>query len=240
MIELKNADLWKRSLEALSLFISEGNFRFSDKGVFFKAMDPSQIVLINYAIDRNVFDKYDIEPTFVGMDLVEFSRIMSRSQPRDRLQMNLTDSEMHINLKGEMNRSFKLPLLDLSDEEVNLPTTKYDVKVNVNGRILKEAFKDASLFSSSVMLKVKDKDFRVEAKGTAGSLVASSKETKGVNVNGEKDVASKFSLNFLQNIVKEAPMEKEVLLELKSDSPMKVSYKIGNSPIEYYLAHMVL
>ena len=240
MIELKNAEFWKRSMEALSLFISEGNFRFSDTGVYFKAMDPSQIVLINYGIEKNVFDKYDLEPTFVGIDLVEFSRIMARAQPRDKLMMNLTDSEIHIKLKGELNRAFKLPLLDLSDEEVNLPSTNYDVKVQLHGRILKEALKDASLFSSSVLLQVKDKDFRIEAKGTSGSLAASSKETKGVTVTGEKDVTAKFSLNFLQNIVKEAPPEKEILLELKSDSPMKVSYKIGNSPIEYYLAHMVL
>jgi len=47
MIELKKTDFFGRALEAISSFIPEGNFRFSDKGVSFKAIDPSQVVLVD-------------------------------------------------------------------------------------------------------------------------------------------------------------------------------------------------
>jgi len=63
---------------------------------------------------------------------------------------------------------------------------------------------------------------------------------KVAKVETKKDVTSKFSLNFLQNIVKEADNDKVVTIELKSDAAMKVSFKIGDSDIVFYLAHMIL
>ncbi len=241
MIELKRVELWKRSVEAISSFISEGNFRFNENGIQFRAIDPSQIVLVNYEMGKNVFDKYEIEPTFVGVDLGELSKIMSRALPNDKMVMNLTDSELLIRLEGELSRSFRLPLIDVSEEEITIPQHKYDAKVEINSRILKEALKDASLFGSSVILRIKNKQFLIEARGSAGSLNISSKESKGVSVSGNnKEVISKYSLNYLMNVVKESDHEKKLLLEMKTDMPIKVSYKIGDSEIQFYLAHMIL
>lgn len=239
MIELKNVDLWRRSVDAISYFISEGNFRFNDKGISFKAMDPSQIVLVEYEMLKSAFDKFNVEPNYAGVDLVELSKIMSRALPGDKMLMNLSDSEIHIKLDGDLERSFKLPLLDISDEEIKMPKHSADAVVEIEARILKEALKDASLFGSSVVLKVKGKQFFVEARGSGGVLNTVSKNS-GVKITSSKDIVSKYSLNFLQNIVKEAEPNEKVLLELKTDAPMKVSYKIGKSEIKFYLAHMIL
>jgi hypothetical protein len=40
--------------------------------------------------------------------------------------------------------------------------------------------------------------------------------------------------------VKEADNEKRVSLELRTDAPMKISYNIGDTTIQFYLAHMIL
>jgi hypothetical protein len=106
--------------------------------------------------------------------------------------------------------------------------------------VLKEALKDASLFGSSVILRVKGGQFLIEARGSQGTLQTVAKQTKHVNVKSNAEVASKYSLNFLQNILKEADGDQKVLLELKSDSPMKVSYKIGGASLLFHLAHMIL
>lgn len=240
MIGLKKVGLWKRSVDAISSFVSEGNFRFSDSGIYFKAIDPGQIVLVNYEMAKSVFDKYDIEPTFVGVDLAELSKIMSRALPNDRLFMDITDSDLIIKLEGDLTRSFRLPLIDVGEEEINIPQSKYDAKIQIKGRILKEALKDASLFGSSIVLKVKQNQFFAEARGSGGSLNISSKNTKGISVSSSKEVVAKYSLNYLINMVKEADSDKNVTMELKTDNPLRVAYKIGDSEIQFYLAHMIL
>ena len=240
MIELKNVSMWQKSVEAISSFISEGNFRFSDNGISFKAIDPSQIVLVEFAMDKRLFDKYAVEPTLIGVDLVELSKIMARVLPNDKMQMDLSDSEMALKLEGDLSRNFRLPLIDVSEEEINIPDHKFDAKIEINGRILKEALKDASLFGSSVVLRVKENKLIIEARGSQGTLKTEAKGAKHITVTSKKEVVSKYSLNFLANIVKEADPDKMIAIELKSDAPMKVSYNIGEAPIKFYLAHMIL
>ena len=240
MIELKNAGFLKASIEALSSFIPEGNFRFNEKGIHFRAIDPSQVILVDYLIERCAFDSFDIEPSFVGINLSELNKIVSRALPDDKLSIGLSESEMKISLKGEMERSFRLPLLDITEGELKLPEAKYDAQVEIHARLLKEALKDASLFSSSVVLKTKGDKFFLESKGSAGTLNISSAQAKGIKVRSKEEVVSKYSLTYLQNIVKEADPDSTILLELRTDAPMKASYTIGKSEIRFYLAHMLI
>ena len=238
MLELKQVDFFKSAVESISFFVPEGNFRFTDKGIFFKAIDPSQVVLVDYFLDKKYFDKYLMEPNFVGVDLTEFSRILQRLMPSDKLVLDISDAEMKLRFESDLKRNFRLPLIDVSESEIKVPEIAYEAKVEINAGSLKEVLKDASLFGSSVVLKVSEGKFFVEAKGSQG--VMESEATKVSHVSSKKEINTKFSLNFLQNIVKQADNEKQVTIEMKNDSAMRVSYAIGPSRITFYLAHMIL
>ena len=240
MIELKKADSLRKSMSAISSFISEGNLRFNGEGLHLKAIDHSQIVLVNFRMEQGAFDKFEIEPAFVGVDLSEMNKIMARSQPADKLQISLTDSELKLHLIGELERKFNLPLIDVREGEINLPKHAYEATVEISARLLKEALKDASLFGSSVVFKTKGDRFLVEAKGSHGTLNADSKDAKGIRVKSSKDVTAKFSLNFLHNIVKESEGDDKITMHLKNDAPMKVYYEIGKCKLEFFIAHMIL
>src|SRR3989344_1650317 len=136
MIELKDVGFLRSSIEAISSFIPEGNFRFNEKGVHFRATDPSQVVLVDYFIDRALFDSFEVEPAYVGVNLSEFTKIVARVMPGDRAIINLSESELKLSFKGELERSFKLPLLDVSDGELKLPEAKYDASVHINAKLL--------------------------------------------------------------------------------------------------------
>lgn len=242
MIETSDISSFKRTIDAISSFISEGNFRFSDKGISLRAVDPSQIVLVDCFIEKNAFSSYDLEPTYVGIDVVELSRMLSRSLTNDKLVLNVDESEMQLRLEGDFSRKFHLPLIDVSDgeKELKLPNQNFDAKVEINARLLKEALKDAQLFGSTVIVSVKDSHFEIEAKGSQGALKTVSKQGNLISVKSSGSVTSKYSLNFLSNIVKEADNDSSILLEFKSDAPMRITYAIGKTKMQYYLAHMIL
>jgi len=240
MIQLDKVEPWKRAIDAISYFISEGNFRFNDEGISLKAVDPSQIVLVNFHLPKTAFGKFNIEPTFVGVDLIELSKIMARALPQDKMVITLNDSEMQLKLEGDITRSFAIPLLDVSEAEVKMPSSNFDATIQINARILKEALKDASLFGSSVVLRVKGNQMLIEARGSSGTLQSVAKQAKSISIKSDKDVMSKYSLNFLQNIVKDAEPEQKITLQMRNDAAMRVTYKIGPAEIEFYLAHMIL
>ncbi|MDO8628012.1 MAG: hypothetical protein Q7K42_06095, partial [Candidatus Diapherotrites archaeon] len=112
--------------------------------------------------------------------------------------------------------------------------------IEVTAKLFKEALKDASLFSGGIVLRVENGKLFIEARGSKGALKTVAKSAKSISVNSKEEIVSKYSLSYLMNIVKEADPEKKILIELKTDAPMKVSYKIGNAEITYYLAHMIL
>ncbi len=238
MIVLKNTEQLKIALEAISLFIPEGNFRFSDDGIHFNAVDPTQIVFLNYFIDKKVFDEYDIEPSYVGINILEFNRIIQRAMPEDKLFLELTDSELKIRLESSLKRSFRLPLIDVSGEESKEPSTKYDSKIIIGSTSLKEMIKDAVLFGTSVILRIKTGNFFVEANGPQGTMV--SEATLVSKITAKEEINSKFSLSFFQKIIRCAEQGEKITLELKNDSPIRISYNIGKSKITFYLAHMLL
>jgi proliferating cell nuclear antigen len=238
MLELKQIDFFKSAVESISSFVPEGNFRFTDKGIFFKAVDPSQVVLVDYFVDKKNFEKYLMEPNFVGVDLVELNKILQRAMPADKMILDISDAELKIRFESEMKRNFRLPLIDVSEEEVKTPDITYDAKIEINAGSFKEVLKDASLFGSSVVLKVSEGKFLVEAKGSQG--VMESETTKVSHVSSKQQITAKFSLNFLQNIVRQADTSKQITIELKSDHAMRVTYSIGSSRIVFYLAHMIL
>lgn len=238
MLELRNGAFLKSAVESISSFIPEGNFRFSDKGVSFKAIDPSQVVLVDYFVDKKNFDKYLIEPNFVGIDIVELNKILQRATPLDRLLIDISDSELKLKFESELKRSFRLSLIDVSEEDIKAPVIEYEAKVDILALSFKEILKDAALFGSSVVLKVSDGKFFIEAKGASG--VMESEATRVSTVTTKKEITAKFSLNFLQNIVRQADNEKHISIELKNDAAMKVSYAIGPGKMVFYLAHMIL
>ncbi|MCX8158242.1 MAG: hypothetical protein N3D73_01095 [Candidatus Diapherotrites archaeon] len=239
MIVVRNPEFFRKAISAISSFISEGNFRFNDRGLFFRSIDPSQIVLVDYFADKKIFDKFDVEPTLIGVDITEFNKVLSRANPEDELSLEIDDSEIKIFLKGEVFRSFSLPLIDISEEEIDIPKIEETANIKITAKVLKEALKDAALFGSSVIFRVNKGILSLESKSTAGSLVIEAKE-KLVKINASKEVISKYSLNFLSNIIKEADNDKDIFIALGNDSPMKISYNIGTSKIDFYLAHMLL
>lgn len=214
--------------------------RFNESGIHLRGVDPSQVVLVDFSIPSSSFKKFVVEPSLVGIDLSELDRILSRVQPSESLLLDVTESELKINVLGEFEKNFSLPLIDISYEEVTLPKIKFESSVEITSRILKEALKDASIFGSLVVFRTEKNSFFLEANGSHGTMSCMSKEGRAIKVNSSKDTVSKFSLNFLQNIVREVDPEHSIFLELKNDSPLKVSFSIGTARFEFFLAHMIL
>lgn len=239
MMRLKKVIDFQKSVFALSAFISEANFRFNEQGLSLKAIDPSQIVFVDFKLPRKAFDAYKVEPTLAGIDVSELNKIMQRCLPNDVMEMDLTDSELSISLKGEIEREFRLSLIDVSDEEINIPQKTFDAQLSINSRMLREALKDAGLFGSSVVLKAKQGKLFIEARGSTGQFKSVLNDLEK-RARSDSEVTSKYSLSFFSNIIKETGHEQKIDLFLKTDSPMKIEYSLGEASLKFHLAHMIL
>lgn len=243
MFEIKfdNAKNFKNCIDALVTLIDEGEFDILKDGIKLRAMDPSQIAMVDFVLPKSAFEKYDVpSETKIGLNLDDLSKITNRARPEESLTMRLdkTGSRLELIFKGRSTRRFNLPLLDLSSEVPSEPKIDFDSQIKVNGGVLKEGLGDASLVSSHVILKAHSDGFNIEAGGDKGELLIESKKGDDILIEHtvNRDSKAMYPLEYLNDLLRSTKIDSTVTLDLKSDAPLRVQYQVGGATVTYYLA----
>ncbi len=238
MITIKNTSVFKKSLEAISGIIQEANVRFKDDGIYIKAIDKTQIILVDFVMPKSCFESYVIEPNLIGLNLVELNNMVSRTFEKDKIKLELKENYLDIYHIGAIQRRFNLPFIDLNDEDIKLPEIKFDAQVKINAYLLKEILKDASIVSSTITFKVIDGNFVIESEGEKGKIQT---EVSKAQMKSKKPLFVKFSLSFLKNITKTIDNDVEVLLKFSEEAPLYLEYNLDKDVnIKFYLSSMLL
>jgi len=238
-IEIEDAKAWKSCIDSIVNLIDEGSFEITSNGISLKAMDPSQIAMVSFSIPKSAFSSYKIdETTKLGINFDSMSKILSRSRGKDKLKMMLDENKLVLEFLGEDKRSFKLPLINVQEGAQKEPRIEFDAVVKMKAGQFKEILGDAALLSSHVVLDANNKGFFVEVHGDSGDLRVERDKTgeATLNVEVKKDSRATFPLQFLEDMVKACPDDQSLSLHLKTNSPIKVEYSIGEAKLVYYLA----
>jgi proliferating cell nuclear antigen len=240
-IVFDNAKIFKDCIDALVTLIDEGEFQITKEGIKLRAMDPSQIAMVDFVYPKSALEKYEVPAeTKLGMNLDDLSKVTSRVRAGEKLtlKMDKNGSRLDLIFKGKTTRRFSLPLIDVAGTTPKQPKIEFDSKVKINGFTLKEGLKDASLISSHVVLKVNKEGFTIEAQGDKGEVLIEAKKDDDVllehTVNAE--ARSMYPLEYLNDLLKTTDNEAVVMLDLKTDNPLRIEYPIGQATIVYYLA----
>jgi proliferating cell nuclear antigen len=235
---LKDASMFKKSIEAISVLIDEAELVITSNGLELKATDPSQISMVDFSMPKEAFEKFSSEETRLGLDLSYLNQVLARAQSSDKLALLLDEKKTFLEVKflGKAERSFQVPLIDISSSEVPSPKIEFDAELVINASFLQNALKDASLLSSHLIIGCDETKFFVNAKSSKGNLKEEAKEDKEnvFELKVKNDCKSMFPLDYLQDMLKSA--SGNVSLFIKSNAPVKISYDIGEAKITYFLA----
>jgi len=238
---LENAKDFKKSIDAIAVLIDEAELIVGPEGISLKATDPSQISMIDFNLPKNAFKKFDVkEERALGLDLDYLRQVMSRGKPSDQLTMTINQEKtvLFISFKGDSKREFSIPLIDVSKGQVPNPKIEFDSQVTLKAGVVQDALKDAELVSTHITLGVDEKSFFVKAnssRGTMDSETAKDEKTV-VKFSVKGDAKSTFPRDYLSDMLKAADSDTSVVMHLKSDAPIKLSYSIGEASVTYLLA----
>jgi len=226
---------WKNSVDAIAALIDEGTFQISQTGLKLRAMDPSQIALVDFEMPAKAFEKFKCDtPVNIGVDFAELNKIMKRARPEDKIDISL-DSRLRMVFRGDTKRDFNISIIDSSSNPPKEPGIEFTSEVKIAPNLIKEALKDAELVSSHVALRM-EKGFSIKSDGDTGSVDISFPEDKLLSLNVKSEARAVFSLDHLNNILRAADIPSVVSIKLRSDAPLKVEYAIGEGRVVYYLA----
>ncbi len=237
---LKDATIFKKSIEAISVLIDEAELVIKQDGLELKATDPSQISMVDFSMPKNAFETFKCEETRLGLDLDYLNQVLSRAQSSDKLLLSIDEKKafLSVTFKGKAQRSFQVPLIDISTSEVPTPRIEFDAELKISSGFLQNAFKDAALISSHITLGCTSEKFFIKANSSKGNLVEEAAQDKEnlPELKVKMECKSMFPLDYLQDMVKAASAPETLSLFIKTNAPVKISYLIGEASITYFLA----
>ncbi|MDO8648051.1 MAG: proliferating cell nuclear antigen (pcna) [Candidatus Diapherotrites archaeon] len=243
MVELvlENAADFKKCIEAISVLIDEAEFILDKDSLSLKATDPSQISMIDFKIPKAAFKEFKVSGTVkIGVDLDYLNQIMSRAKATDNLELSLDEANARLKLsfKGASKRSFSIPLLDVSKQELPTPKIEFDSSMKIKAGALQDGLKDASLIGSHITLGISDDKFFMKANSSKGNWEheTTKKDDALLELNVTKEGSAMFPLEYLQDMLKAASSDTAISVGIKANHPVNLAYNIGQASVSYYLA----
>ncbi|MBN2015093.1 MAG: proliferating cell nuclear antigen (pcna) [Candidatus Altiarchaeota archaeon] len=233
---ISDTKAWRNSIEAIAALIDEGTLQITKEGLKLRAMDPSQIALVDFVLPASAFDEYKVDaPSNITVDFAELSKITRRSKPEDKIEFSLKDNRLKMVFEGEANRRFNMSIIESTTSPPKEPSVEFTSEIKVGANILKEALKDAELVSNHVALVV-DEGFTITAQGDTGSAEIKLKEENLMDFKVKEKSRAVFSLDQLNNLLKASDQGSIISLKIRTDAPLRVEYSIGDGRVVYFLA----
>ena len=240
MFDIKIIDVlsWKRSIDAIAVIIDEAVLNISEKGLKLRAMDPSQIAMVDFSMPAESFDEYSVDrETSIGINFTELNRITRRAKNEDKIELSMEEKEntLGIVFRGKTTRKFRISLIDIDIKPPREPDISFTANVKIGSLILQDALRDAELIGNNITLEI-DNDFKVFARGDTGKINIKFPEETILSITSDEKAKATYALEYFMNLIKAADPTTVVSIDMLTDAPVRIKYSIGDGNVKYYLA----
>jgi len=229
---LDDVTLLRDSLDAVSAFINEGTFKVSTNGLSLIAMDPANVAMVLYDLLASAFVKYEATGKVdLTINIPYLVSILKRAGLGDSVEFKLVDgaNALTIKMTGDSTRTFTLPLLEAHGSVVKPPEKLADgfkAEVEVESVTLREGAKDALMVSDCVLFSCSKDGFIMKALSDTNevNLHLSKQSPSLIKLNSKEAVKSKYSLEYLDKMMKVAKVAKTAVIKFANNYPLRLEY----------------
>jgi len=233
MFVVQDTENFKKAFEQMSYFIDDCNIHTNDEGLTIKAFDNTQMLFLEYSLPKKMI-LGDLDSGVFGINISEFNKILSKIGNNENLSFYLEENQLALKVKGIYERTYFFPLKDLDEKEFRINKKDYDVSISLNAGILKDIFYSAKTVADAIVFDCNFKDIKLVAEGIYGKYATMIKPIQG------NDCKTKFSANYLYNMIRSIDANVNVEIKLNSQLPLYLSYKLGENKLGFFLAHMYI
>ena len=232
----------KDAFTAISTLVDEATLNMGGDGISLRAMDPSRVAMIDFAMGKAAFDEYTCsEDLKLCLDVNELLKLVKRAGKDESVEILLEETgRLKILIRGRYARTFDMPTLEATEEEFPTPKIAFNAKATLTTDGIRQVLEDVVLVSDHVRIEADHDGVLMKAKGDLMS--ADIELRKGSDALSEVQVKERskatFSLSYLSDIVKAATSTADVVtLEFSRDNPIKLDFRQRyEGKLAYYLA----
>lgn len=230
-MKISDTKTFKSVLNAISTIVDEATFNIGPDGIKLRAMDPSRVAMVDFEMRKTSFDEYEAnEESKVCVNLSELLKLLKRASKDDTIELSLDEETGHflIKIKGRYTRTFNMPTLEASEEDVPEPKLSFNAKVTLTTDDFHETLEDAALVSDNIRIETDGENLIMSAKGdVAGAKIEIRKGSDAlISIEAKEPSKATFSLSYLTEIVKAASDTSDIVtLEFSTDMPIRLDFR---------------
>jgi len=242
-VKVSDAKLVRDALTAISTLIDEGTFNVDSDGIKLRSMDPSRVAMVDFVMQKTVFDEYvSDEETKICLNLSELLKLLKRAGKDEAVELLLDEktAQFVITVRGKYVRTFRMPTLEASEDEVPTPKIVFNAKVTLTADGFRQSLEDVALVSDYVRVETDGEKVTMNAKGDImGANIELKKGSDALlSIEAKEPSKSAFPLSYLSEIVKAAAATSDIVtLEFSTDMPIRLDFKQRyDGTLVYFLA----
>ena len=225
---------------------------FYEEYIHLQGMDNSHVCLYDLRLTKEWFTEYENETNdcnTISFNSQHFYTIISsvnndnhkiyinyEKENNDSLQIDLIVKE---NNTKSFSNYFKLNLIDLNYDVLQITENEYDVELTISTEELINITSKMILFDGCIVLRCNENEFNIMSNGSLCDMkvdIPIDKLTEYSICEGE-EIEVVYSLSYMHKICLTNRLSKEVGIYIDKSSPMKIKYCLGNdSSLLYFLA----
>jgi proliferating cell nuclear antigen len=245
--EKTKRDIFISLFQLLKAASSTVTIIFLEDHAYIQGMDSSHVCLFDAKIYNTWFDKYEIcenDLKNICLNSQILHSILSMAQEQDSVTLHYegdADSlEIDLtNAKGEFNKYFKIPLIDMESDLLEIPSVEYDVEFSIKAKKMNELISQLATFGDVINIKCTEEKIDLISKGDGGEMLVNIPidDLSEFSISEGQVIDISYSLNYINKMCITTKLSPEIEWSISADIPLKIKYDLGdNSSIMFFIA----
>jgi proliferating cell nuclear antigen PCNA len=206
--------------------------------LYIQGMDKSHVCLFEIKLESSWFNEYESkdDDEFVTVDSHIFFNILSIIEEKQTLCL-WSDSGDQLNIecksssdsKGEYNKFFNIPLVDIDSNLLEIPDVEYDVDFSIKAKKMCDITSQLLIFGDIMNIKCNEDEIFIGCKGVNGEMsvnIPIDDLTEYSIAEGETMNVS-YSLTYLSKMCMTTKLSSEIEFGVSTEYPMRIKYNLG-------------
>ena len=236
-LKLDNPKIFSEIVGIISEMVLEVRIKVNNEGLSITAIDPANVAMILFKLPADAFSELEVEKEEVlGVSLDNLKAVLRRVKAGSVLAMEKEENMLKIIIQDKIRKEFSLALIDVEGDEKPIPSLNFVSKIEMTSVDFSEAIEDCNVVADSCSFVSAPDNFVIQGKGNLNSF--KSEFSDEVNIQAE-EATSKYSLEYLQKMIKGTKLTDKVVLNFGNDYPLKLEFNTPKITLSFILAPRV-
>ncbi len=238
LLKLDHPKLFSEIIGIISDLVLEVRIKVNKEGVSIIAIDPANVAMVCFKLPVAAFSEFRIEnDEILGVSLESLKSVLRRCSAGSVLVMRRIENELKIEITDRIKREFNLALIEIDDEEKPIPNLEFASRIEMSSVDFAEAIEDCAVVADSCSFVSEPDKFIIQGKGSLNSF-RSEFSSDELNIQAQK-ASSKYSLEYLQKIIKAAKITDKTIINFSTDYPLRLDFNTPFVELSFILAPRV-